>query len=387
MFSKRAQSVVRRISWITLLALVVSTACLVVVLSVMNALNQNVHKRSLALEPHLVVVNASIGEMQRLFPNELLFPFEDMDLIVRAPGGRIRGALGKGISVEGFQHLQIMLESLNEGKSYREDLAFPGEREVIIGIDLAQALGVFEREPLLLLSPESLLLPPDEAPPFELVRVLRVVNFRNTELDSQGVFYLQGRTAQKFSASPSLRRGVHVWLKKPEMATELKNKLLSHNPSWTIETWQERNSALNFALLLERIIISIFLGTSGLLAGFSIVSVLGLLGSQKKREFAVLRALGQSEKSLRHTFSWLGFWLGTSGITFGIAVGSLVSIYLEIHPLELLPEVYVDTKVTALWDPYLAINVLLIGIVFTAVISMLSAKSAIKGEIAENLRS
>ena len=53
--SKRAGSLVRRISWLSITGVAVASGAFVLIMSVMSGLNGNIHKRILKVEPHMVL--------------------------------------------------------------------------------------------------------------------------------------------------------------------------------------------------------------------------------------------------------------------------------------------------------------------------------------------
>ena len=55
LFSKRASSIIRRVSFICFLGLVISIGSLLIVFNVMGGLGQSIKERFLATEPHVIV--------------------------------------------------------------------------------------------------------------------------------------------------------------------------------------------------------------------------------------------------------------------------------------------------------------------------------------------
>jgi lipoprotein-releasing system permease protein len=101
LFSSRAGALVKTISWLSLIGLTVSISALVVVISVMTALNHNIEDRTLAVQPHLTVLIPGInsGALLELHPlvaklkqnpDLRVSVFEQQDLILRTLDGRFR---------------------------------------------------------------------------------------------------------------------------------------------------------------------------------------------------------------------------------------------------------------------------------------------------------
>ena len=373
------KSVVRRIARLTVAGLIVSVAALIVVLSVMTALNRNQRERTLAVEPHLTIEpqsgttlinfekHESLVKLHSLFPSEMQV-FETQDVILRSLDGRFHGAVAKGLK---FNAIKSMLENVQkishkQGLSNFESytaLSEPAADEIYLGTDLAHSLGVFEGDNLLVIPPESLLLPPSEAPRFERVKVRQILTTNVAQVDGQLLYYVAGKSLKSLQNSASLRRGAEIRFPDPETADQAKEELLAFK-DLKIQTWKERNSALFFALRLEKTMMGTFLGMAILVASLSLVSVLSLLISQKTKEIGLLGALGFSQNGVQSLFTQIGFLLAVIGMGTGALVGTAISLYLEFFPLNILPDIYYDSEIPAevQWGVILMILVIGLGV-------------------------
>lgn len=401
-FSERAGSLIRRIAWLSVIGITISVTAFLVVLFVMNGMNRSIQERVVALEPHLFVHDKEIKEIKLLEQHPIIdvldqediqyYFYESQDVILRTTEGQFRGAIARGVTSESLSFLFKKIQELNErnhantndyGINVLEDL--PAEGEVILGIDLARSLGVYEGDYITVLAPEGLLLPPGETPNFEKVRVKRIVSMNLSDLDSQYMFYTRGLSLNAFQRTASRQVGIELWLHNPEFASDFK-KSLSKFDNFKIETWMERNSALFFALKLEKIAIGIFLGLAGLIAGSSILTVLALLLSQKKREIAILRAIGLSAKRTVQIFTQMGILLSASGVLAGIILGMTFGFYVEKNPINLLPEIYYDSQIPAEVNMWLVFFVLVVGFILAFLGSWLPARTALEIEPSQALR-
>jgi len=401
-FSERAGSLIRRISWLSLIAISVSVSAFLIVLFVMNGMNESIQKRIMSLEPHLVIQKK---ESTRSFDleNEPIFKkikdletpqfaeFENQDVILRTIDGQFRGGIARGITRDRFESLIDQLGNLDvENKNRVEDIIswskdeIPGPGEVVVGIDLARSLNLFEGDYLTVVPPEGLLLPPGEAPPFEKVQVRKIISTNLADLDAQYIFYQRGLSLKKFSNTASRQSGVEVWLSSGKNAEWLKSKIL--DDKYSIETWVERNSALFYALRLEKMMIGIFLGLAGLIASTSILTVLALLMSQKRRDIALLRTLGLSGQRTMKLFVMLGVMLSFSGVGVGLLIGTGLGYYIQENPINILPQIYYDSQIPARVDWLLILGVLLVSSVVSFLGSWWPAKEALSIEPAQSLR-
>lgn len=389
LFSKRAGSVVRRISWLSFAALTISIAALIIVISVMTALNRNMRSRLLAVEPHLVIEATEGAKWDKLFdeiknknviPTDWkAYPFESQDVIIRTVEGRFRGALARGVTVDGLEFISAEIDRINKTQRKKPSqgevatglVLKESDRleagEILIGIDLAYMLGIFEGDSVTVVPPEGLLLPGGETPKFEKVRAREIMATNIQEFDGQGLFYLQGKTLASLKNSSSLRRGLEVWVPDIDAVDELKadlQKKLTGMPV-KISNWRDRNAALFLSLKLEKVVITLFLSIAAIMAGFSLLIVLGLLISQKRREIGLLQAIGLSRFRCFQLFQGLALRLSGFGVGMGALIGVCVGLYMEKFPLRILPDIYYDAEVPAYVDPRFVFTVVAIGLLLS----------------------
>lgn len=389
LMSRRAGALVRTVAWLCISGVALGVAALVVVTSVMNGFNDQIRSRLLAIEPHLVVkvpeistpegiVTHPVFQELRTRPGIRAEVFEKQEIIIRTVDGLFQGALAKGVEPESLE--QVLRESHDIATSSRiknlnayetpelqaESLRL-GPGEVLVGIDLARVLGIFEGDKIVIIAPEALLLPAGEAPPFERVVVKGFLRTNLEDIDANMIFFARGKTLGALRRSPSREVGFEVRIPNPQKADDLKKELLAQGLN--AETWVDRNSALFYALKLEKIAMSVLLGLAALIASFSIVTVLILLLMQKRKDIGLLMAIGLSPRATRGLFVRVGLILSSIGIFGGLFFGLLICFIVARYPLSILPNIYYDTTIPASVDPRFVFGIL----IFAGVISFLSA--------------
>ncbi|MDZ4660583.1 MAG: FtsX-like permease family protein [Pseudomonadota bacterium] len=387
LFSTRAGALVRTIARLCIVGIGIGVFALILINSVMNGFNQAIHDRHLKVEPHIVVwFDKNFGESQQeKVTNEIsedpdveVSYFEKQDVLVRTTDGNHSGAVAVGFEEAALEKILKGVEGIE-----RVDLR---TNEIYIGRDLAYSLGVFTDDLLVIVAPETLLLPAGEVPKFEQVRVKGVISTRVAEVDAQKIFYVRKKSLARFQDSPSFSSGLQVQLKDPmnfeNKAGELKAR------GFKVETWVDRNSTMFFALKVEKAIIAGFLGLSTIISSFSIVTVLVLLFAQKRREFGVLMALGLSTLRIRRIFSGVGLLLSGLGLGGGILLGLAFALALEKWPLDILPkDIYYDSRITAKVN-FVFVGIVIVGAVLLSLIcTWLATLQIIKSNPSEALRS
>ena len=353
--------------------LVISISSLVLVLSVMTAMNHMQKERTLAVEPHLIITMTDARSVKAVETHPIIFrlqqfagsesfAYETQDVIIRSIDGKFRGGVARGLSWDGLSRMIKRVRPTGHKTDEAPEIVKPEPGEVIMGVDLAHALGVFEGDSVLIVPPEGLLLPPSEAPKYEKVKVRQILVTNISEIDGQLIYYVAGETLTSLKNAASRRLGVEVRLADADSAESVREELSGFSDV-KIETWQERNSALFFALTLEKTMIGVFLGLASLIAGLSLISVISLLISQKTKEIGLLQAIGFSRRKVKNLFSNIGFLLAMFGIGGGLVLGSALSLYLQLHPLNILPDIYYDSQIPAEVQPLFILMIAIIGLV------------------------
>jgi lipoprotein-releasing system permease protein len=358
LFSPRAGSLIRIIARMSVWGVGVGVMALTIVLSVMNGFNDSIRRKLLASEPHLVVSaaledRASIQELLPADGLESMQPYNGHDVILRSVEGNFGGAIAKGSSLEGLKGLAERIDKLYKPENRRmlslaSDVAELGDNEIIMGVDLAHSLNIFEGDQVMVMAPESLLLPAGEQPLSEKVTVKSLMTTKLGDIDSKYLFYSADRSLKRIQALSKIDHGLELRLKNPDDAATYA-EILNEN-GFKTTTWMSRNSTLFFALRMEKIAMGIFLGLTTLITSFSIISVMALLITQKRQDMGVLMAVGLSPRSTRRQFLGMGLLLAAIGMGGGLLTGILVSLVLHYHPLDILPPIYYDSSIPATVD-------------------------------------
>ncbi len=369
LLSRRSGALVRIIAWHCVIGIGMGVAALIIVLSVMNGFNLTIRSRMLSVEPHLVVTQetapttADFGKMrtrlEQILPKGIVGVerFETQDLILRSVDGVFGSAIAKGYDRTSMHQMmsRVWASMKKETPPPVVQTSDLKENEVILGIDLARGLGIFEGDEVILVPPETLLLPKGEIPRFQKFRVKSLLNTQMPEFDSKLMFY-NIDTLSKRLRGLSREMGFEIRLVDAYQADYVKKKLKEKGIA--AQTWGERDTSLFFALKLESYAMALFLSLAVLITSFSIVTVMVLLMNQKRQDIGMLMALGLSVKRTRMVFLRVGLMLSYMGILGGIWFGSWVCLLLDWYPMELLPDIYTDSTLPAKLTPRILLFVI-----------------------------
>ncbi len=112
-------------------------------------------------------------------------------------------------------------------------------------------------------------------------------------------------------------------------------------PKYVGRTWIEMNKNLFSALLLEKIVMYVILGLVILVASFNIISSLVMTVMEKKKDIAILKAMGAANRSIMRVFVAEGLLIGVFGALLGTVVGlALLEIQKKFEIIKLPSDVY-----------------------------------------------
>ena len=217
----------------------------------------------------------------------------------------------------------------------------PERPGVILGRELAKTLHVYVGDEVTLVSPLGDLGPMGVMPRTKRFRVAAIFYSGMYEYDAMSV-YVMKEMAQEYFATGDKVSAIDVKVEDAEGAdkvTPLVEAAVAR-PELRVRDWREINKNLFSALKLERFATFIILSIAIMVASFCIVCTLLLMVTEKGKEIAILKAIGASDGAILRTFMIEGMIIGGIGTVFGVVTGLATCTGLSWFGLRLDPEVY-----------------------------------------------
>lgn len=349
---------------------------MILVVSVMNGFNRSIRNRLLEVEPHLVIDFNEIDEAQKIlkhpiyeklkgYDTQLVAPISHQDVILRTTDGFVQHAVANGVTRE---RLLQLLEYANqkagqEDEDLKQKIENLGAGEVILGVGLADMIGLFREDSVVIIPPENLLLPTDEIPRLSQGVVKGFLLTDVDRIDSRSFYFILDQSFPRLSKAAGRSIALEVWLKDAEQADWIKSELTQ--PNLKIETWKERNASLFFALKIEKFVVSFLVGLSTLIAGLSIISVMVLLLTQKRKDVGNLLAMGMTKKKTKNTFVTIGMFLALFGVLGGLISGIILALVVDRFSQDVLPAFYQETNIPTEIQWWQVGGIVVIAVVFS----------------------
>lgn len=107
-----------------------------------------------------------------------------------------------------------------------------------------------------------------------------------------------------------------------------------------VQDWYAQNPTLYLSLLYQRLAILVVLSVMLILAACNVASMMIMMGMERTRDIAILKAMGATEKSIKMIFHLEGLVIAFVGSVVGAALGFLFCEVLLGRGVSLDPKVY-----------------------------------------------
>ncbi len=326
----------------------VGVMALLVVLSVMSGFHEDLQKKILGVNAHLVVLSyrGMISEYKKVI-EELK---GDEEIISSAPfvlgqamissGERTHGVFVRGLIPEMESKTTDIVNYMKDGKI--EDLELNDQISgIIIGKELASIIGAFKGDIVNILSPTGKIGPLGMLPKVKQFRIVGIFEIGMFEYDSNLVL-TDLKSAQEFFGLENGVTGIEIRLNdiyKANVVRERIHKKLEF-PLYA-KDWMQMNRNLFSALKLEKFAMFIILILIILVASFNIISTLIMNVIEKRREIAILKAMGATDIDIMSIFMLQGLLIGIFGTIIGVTGGYFLSYIINTYQIiKLPPDVY-----------------------------------------------
>jgi lipoprotein-releasing system permease protein len=392
--SKKKYRAVSVTTAISIGGVAVGVMALLVVLSVMSGFHQDLQKKILGANAHIIIrdYKGAIQDYEtaaeKLKGEKGIVSYAPFVLgqVMVSSGHRTHGVFMRGINPGTESQTTDILSSIKEGdfKKLSAEGDVPG---IILGKELASSLGVFVNDYLNIVSPLGKIGPMGMLPKVRQFKVVAIFEIGMFEYDSSLVL-TNISAAQNFFDMDKTISGVEVRLQDIYQAPQIKKHLQEKlGFPYYVMDWMEMNKNLFSALKLEKFAMFVILVLIILVASFNIISNLIMNVIEKSREIAILKAIGATNKAIMAIFIFQGLFIGLIGTTTGVLGGFGLGYILNTYQIIKLPaDVYYLSHLPVKMNLFDFITVSVSAITITFLATIYPAWQAAKLDPVEPLR-
>lgn len=339
LISKKSNNAINVISWISIIAISITTAALIVILSAMNGLTETVANLYNAFEPD-IKITAKKGKYFDADKNFIadIKSIKGVKIIAQTLNDKAllknndKQALVsiKGIDVN-FNKITKLDSSIVEGNFDLNDLT---GNKIILGKGIAYQLQINLNElsnDLTLYSPargNSNSLNPEDNLNQLYCRPSGIFSLKD-ELDYAYAF-VSIETAKKLFDSPSKISAIEIACENEDtkkIQSDLKKKL---GRQFIVKNRYELNDTLFKVLETEKFATFIILSFILIIATFNIIGSLTMLIIEKRKDIKTLYSFGVNSNLIRNIFMFEGLLITGVGAIIGLLIG-LIVCWLQIQ--------------------------------------------------------
>lgn len=359
---KKSTQAVQIISWVSVFAMAIGTAAIIIVMSVFNGFETFIKDlysdfypqiKISAIQGKTFTSNANymyqlshikgIQDISETLEEKVLLNYHDEQVIITM----------KGVDRQ-YQKVSKIADKVKYGK-----MDFESASEIpptLIGIGISNKLGATETSPL----PVTCYAFNQKANGiqdignayFSTLFEVKGVYVLQDEIDNQYAF-TPLQVLQELVQKPSSISAIEIALKSDadEDAICKQIEALSYSKQLKIETRYEQNKTLYFILKSERWAVFAILVLMLIIASFNIVACMSMLVMDKEKDIAILKTMGMQELSIKRIFIGTGIILSLIGALIGsllayiicflqqqfglIKLGSSDAFLIEAYPVKM----------------------------------------------------
>ena len=381
--SRRKRRLARATSVAAIVGIAMGVAALIVAFALSNGFRDEMREKILQGTAHISVVRADGQAIENYW--ELGNRLKQIDGVVNASATTYDGALARGTKNSGYAVIRGIEKDATH--QWLSDGSFGPLFETssnnvpnaVVGVDLAARIGVavgdvFE------------VVPANQS----TMRCLRVAGtFRSGlfEYDSTWI-YVALETAGAFAgdnhAASVMSVQVHDIDNVKQVSAEVSKAL---GNTYTIIDWQQANQPLFTALALERRMGLFIIGLIIAIATLNITTMLILVVVERRRDIAILNALGATRTGVMLLFIIEGAVVGAIGAATGVVIGFIACAIGNHYKLVSLPaDVYSISSVPLIARPSEMFLAALVAFVLSVLATIYPARAASRMRPVEALR-
>ncbi len=333
--AERRNHFISFISFISTMGITLGVIVLITVLSVMNGFHKEVRERILGMASHADIVAVAGGGMQnwhqalekaKQHPQVVgAAPYvEVMSMLVN--GKQVSGALIRGVLKDEEPQVVDVGQHMKVGSL--DDL-LPGQFNIILGRDLAYALGVGVGDKVTMLVPKFTSTPAGTVPRMKRFVVSGIFQVGMGEYD-RGVAMVNMQDLGKLLRMGGAVSGIRLKLTDMYKATQVSRELaLQFNGLFRVTDWTDQHRNFFSALKMEKRMMGLLLFFIVVIAAFNIVATLVMVVVDKRADIAILKTFGASPRQIMNIFIVQGSVIGLVGTLVGVVLGVLLALNVE----------------------------------------------------------
>lgn len=385
--SRHKRRLARATSIAAILGICMGVAALIVAFALSNGFRDEMRDKILQGTAHLSVLRTDGRPIENY--SELANRVKQVNGVVSASATTYDGALARGSKGSGYAVIRGIEKEATQSveRQWIRDGSFGPVTETlpgylpnaVVGVDLAARIGVSVGDDFQVIS----------ATDSKMHRLHVAGTFRSGlfEYDSTWI-YVGMDTASKFAGNNHAATVLSVQVNNADNVKQVStNVAKALGDTYTLVDWQQANQPLFSALALERRMGLFIIGLIIAIATLNITTMLILVVVERRRDIAILNALGATRTGVMLVFIIEGAVIGALGAIAGVALGFVACVIGNHYKVVSLPaDVYSISNVPLIPKPGEMLLAALVAFVLSVLATIYPARAASRLRPVEALR-
>lgn len=335
--TRSTHSFISFISAVSMIGIALAVAVLIVVLSVMNGFEHELQRRILGMVSDASISGYPDGTLLDDWraASDVVLARGDVEAAAPYVDGQAMAWAGEavaGVTVRGvYPELEAQVSTIRSVMT-AGDLADLTDRSyrIVIGVQLASALGVGVGDEIVLVLAEQIVTPAGLMPRTRAFTVSGIFDAGMYEYDRGLVFTSFGDAARMFGTrgkASGLRLAIADLYNAPGVARAAARELVDKGfaENYYVDDWTSAHSTFFRSIQLQKTMMFVILSLVIAVAAFNIVSTLMMVVRDKRGDIAILRSFGSTQRSIMTLFASQGTLIGVVGTLLGVLLALLIS--------------------------------------------------------------
>ena len=326
----RSKEESRFISIVTLssiIAISIGIAAVIIVLSVMNGFESEIHQRILQLNSHITIsIKESASDS-----DDLIERLRQIDEIKKIS----QDYQAKGLIESNKKTSAVMVKSFNANLQMDDPMQriksnSINRSELIIGEGLAQSMNLILGDRISLTIPSVSKKGKVSFSNNQTFEIKEILVYGLRQYDAS-LILINEEDAYELVKSNQFAKKISIDLFDIYQAKKISTMLrvMLDGEDYRISDWTVDNSVLFSAINIEKMTMSSLLFLIVIIAMFNVIVMLSMSIDSKKKEIAVLKTIGFNSLDISHIFFFQGMLNVLTGIFFGCLFGIITLLNLD----------------------------------------------------------
>lgn len=376
--SRKNDGFISMMSGFSMTGIALGVATLIVVMSVMTGLRDDLMDRILGFRGHLNLTPIH-GEIELKDYSELHREVSKYSFVTSAVPvleqhtlitikDHFQGAVVHGLNFKDLKHQSLVGQKIIKGE-ISEDLT---TTQIGIGKLMADKYGLEIGDQITFVNPIGVQGPFGPMPRTGTYSVGFIFDVGYKELDANFIF-MPLQTAQSFYNYDQGVTAIEIRVDNPNNVINYAKELRrTSKDRYNVYNWQQINTGFVASLKIQQKVFFLILSLIILIAAFNIISSLTMLVQRKTKDIAILRTMGMGRNPLIGIFMIMGSLIGMAGTFIGVGLGLLLA--LNLNAIRLWIESLLGVRLyyeEVYWLTHLPSKVMLNDVIAVTIMSLL----------------